>query len=290
MKKLLLFAFAIVISFTHSLGQLKLPALSPTCKVVQEFSTSSIELSYSRPSMRNRKVFGDLVPYNVLWRTGANAATKLKFGEDVEINGLKLKAGEYALYTIPGKESWEVVINTGITNWGTDGYSREHDVLRFKLKPTRTDEICQTFTLNFVNITYSTCQLELRWEKTRLLIPIAVKNEDAIETNIDKTINHPTLPYYQVANYYYETNKHLDRASQYVEAGITANPKAYYMWNLKARIEKKMGHYDKAIIAAQKAIETSKEEDTDGEYRKMNEKLIDDIRKTNKLNPTKNSY
>src|SRR6185295_5158559 len=99
---------------------LKLPALSPNAKISQDFSTSSIEISYSRPSMRGRKIFGDVVPFGKVWRTGANSPTKIKLGEDMVIAGQKIKAGEYAVYTIPSKDKWEVILNTGTGNWGTD--------------------------------------------------------------------------------------------------------------------------------------------------------------------------
>jgi len=262
-------------------AQLKLPALSPTTKVSQEFSVTNIELTYSRPSMRGRKVFGDVVPYGKVWRTGANGATKLKFGEDVEINGQKIKAGEYALYTIPNKDKWEVILNTGTGNWGSDGYSKEDDVARFMVKASASEEIVQTFTINITDITFTTCKLELAWEKTRVQIPIMAHNGDVVASNIDKAINHPpAVPYFQAANYYYETNQKMDVASQYVNKALEDNPKAFYMWYLKARIEKKLGHKEEAIAAAKKSIETATGSANEAEYKRNNQKLIEEINKT----------
>jgi tetratricopeptide (TPR) repeat protein len=271
-------------------SSLKLPSLSPNTKIVQDFATSNIEIAYSRPSMRGRKIFGDLVQYGNVWRTGANAATRIKFGEDVEINGTKIKAGEYALYSIPGKESWEIIFNTGTGNWGSAGYSRENDVLRFNVKPSKMEGECQTFTINITDIGYSSCKLEMMWERTRIVIPILSRNDDAIEKNIDKALNHPTLPYFQVANYYNEKNTRLDVASLYVDKALAEDPKAYYMWYLKARIEKKLGHNDKAIEAAQKSIEAASGSAYEAEYVHNNNKLIDEIKKGPALSTQKKTY
>ena len=264
-------------------GQLKLPALSPTAKITQDFSTSSIEISYSRPSMRGRKIFGDVVPYGKVWRTGANAATKIKIGEDLEIAGHKLKAGEYAVYTIPNKDKWEIIFNTGIGNWGTDGYGTENDVARFTVKPSSIDGNCQTFTILITDITFTTCKIEMVWERTKIVLPVVAHNEENIATNIDKVINHPAQPpYFQAANYYFETDQKMDVALSYVNKSLEDNPKAFYMWYLKARIEKKLGNKEEAIAAAKKSMETAKGSANENEYMHNNQKLLDEIEKQSK--------
>ena len=145
MRKLALAFLIVATSFTTSSAQqpLKLPALSPAANISQEFSTSKIEISYSRPSMRGRKIFGDVVAYNNVWRTGANGATRIKFGEDVKVAGKDVKAGEYAIYTIPGKEQWEVILNKGVGNWGAMGYDTKDDVARFMVKPQTLQLRCR---------------------------------------------------------------------------------------------------------------------------------------------------
>ncbi len=259
-------------------GQLKLPALSPTAKITQDFSISSIEISYSRPSMRGRKIFGDVVPYGKVWRTGANAATKIKIGEDMEIGGQKIKAGEYAIYTIPNKDKWEVILNNGTGNWGSDGYSKSDDVARFSVKSTATEGICQTFTIDITDITFNTCKIEMSWEKTKIALMVEAHNGEAVAANIDKAINHPpSIPYFQAANYYFETNQHLDEAAMYVNKALEQDSKAFYMWYLKARIEKKLGHKEEAIAAAKKSMETAKGNANEAEYIRNNQKLIDEI-------------
>ncbi len=265
-------------------SSLKLPQLSPNAKISQDFSVSNIEISYSRPSMRGRKIFGDVVPYGQVWRTGANAATKIKIGEDLELAGQKIKAGEYALYTIPGKDMWEVVLNTGVATFGPNGFPRENDVARFNIKPSTIEGNCQTFTILITDLTFTTCKIEMVWERTKIVIPVVARNSDNIEMNIDKAINHPAqLPYFQAANYYYETDKNMDKAETYVDKAISQEPKGQpYMWLLKARIEKKLGHNDEAIAAAKKTMELGKGTNNESQYMRDGGKIIDDINKTAK--------
>ncbi|OSZ79601.1 hypothetical protein CAP35_06670 [Chitinophagaceae bacterium IBVUCB1] len=279
MKQLSLLAIAALLSVSVQAQELKLPSLSPTSKLTQEFSTSSIEVSYSRPSMRGRKIFGELVAFGNVWRTGANSATKVKFGEEVTIGGQTLKAGEYALYTIPGATEWEIILNKGVGNWGNAGYDKADDVARFKVAPKALDKNVQTFTINISNITYSTCNIELTWEKTKVIIPVKANNEERLNASIDKSINNPTIPYYQAANYYYETNQHLDKATIYVDKALEANPKAFWMWSLKARIAQKMGNKDAAIAAANKAMEAAKGSAFEAEYVNNMTKLINSYKK-----------
>ncbi len=286
MKYFLLTALLITTAFsTYAQGGLKLPALSPGQKLSQDFSVSSIDINYSRPSMRGRKIFGDVVAYGRVWRTGANAATKIKIGEELMIGGQKIKAGEYALYTIPNKDKWEIILNTGTGNWGADGYSKENDIARFFVKPSTVENVTQTFTISITDITFTTCKIELAWERTKVVIPVVAKNNEDIEVNIDKAINHPpkqTLPYFQSANYYFETDRKLDLAKTYVDKAVEQDPKAFYIWYLKARIEKKLGNKEDAITAAKKSIELAKGSANEEEYKHNNQKILDEIARETK--------
>jgi hypothetical protein len=281
MKQIILSIVLLAASIaTQAQNQLKLPSLSPTAKISQEFSTSTIEYTYSRPSLRGRKVFGDLLPYGKAWRTGANGPTKIKLGEDLDICGQKVKMGEYTLYSIPGKDSWEVILTTAPGSMGGDGYPREFDVARFKIKPVKLETEVQTFTIQISDITFNTCKLELVWERTKIVLPIVAHNEEHIETNILNTLNHPQQkPYFQAANYYFESDKNLELANRYVDSALMDNPTAYYMWYLKARIERKLGNKEDAIAAARKSMEVAKGTPMEGEYTRNNEKLIDEIKK-----------
>ncbi len=262
-------------------SQLKLPPLSPNAKISQDFSTSSIDISYSRPSMRGRKIFGDIIPYGKPWRTGANAPTKIKIGEEMEIGGQKVKAGEYTLYTVPGRSEWEVILTTGNGALPADGYPRDLDVARFNIKPSYFEGDCQTFTMLITDITFTSCKLEIVWERTKVVIPIVARNAEHIEENIDKTLNHPAqLPYFQAASYYFESDRKLDLANTYVDKAIEQDPKAFYIWYLKARIEKKLGNNEEAVAAAKKSMELAKGTPNEGEYMHNNGKLIEEINRT----------
>jgi hypothetical protein len=262
------------IAGTSFAQDLKLPSLSPSSKITQEFSTSNIEISYSRPSVRGRKIFGDVVAFGNVWRTGANSATKVKFGEDVTIGGQLLKAGEYALYTIPNATEWEVILNKGVGNWGNAGYDTNDDVARFKVKANNLDRMVNTFTINIADITFNSCNIELMWERTGITIPVMANNKERLDANITKAISTPTIPYYQAASYYYETGANLDKAYEYANKAVEQNPKAFYMWYLKARIAQKMGNKKEAVEAANKSMETAKGSAFEAEYMRNNQKII----------------
>lgn len=285
MKKIMVsLALLAALSASVDAQTLKLPALSPTAKVTQDFSMSSIELTYSRPSMRGRKIMGDVIPYGHVWRTGANAPTKIKFGEDLEIGGHRVKAGEYSLYTIPNKDKWEIVLNTGTGTWTADGFPKEFDVARFKIAPITVHEEVQTFTIGITDITFNSCKIELAWERTRVIIPVKAENEKVAENNIDKAVNTPSVPYFQAASYYYETNQKTAQALEYVNKAIEQNPKAFYMWYLKARIEKRMGHTEEAAAAAKKSIELAEGTPNELEYKRNNGKILDELNRTRRYN------
>ncbi len=236
---------------------LKLPAPSPTATIKQDFSTSSIEVNYSRPSLRGRKAFGKIVPFGQVWRTGANNATKITFGEDVSLKGNLVKAGTYALYTVPGEKEWKVIINKGIGNWGTSGFEDKDDVAQFTVPAARTAEKVESFTISVDNITNKTCDLVLSWENTKVIIPVTADNDKRITDYLEQSINTPRRPYQQAANYYLETGKNLDKALTYADKAIEENPKAFWIYWLKARIYQKQGNKAEAIAAAKKSADAA---------------------------------
>jgi hypothetical protein len=275
MKQASLAVLFTITSLSLSFAQeLKLPAMSPTARISQDFSTSNIEISYSRPSMRGRKVFGEVVAYGNAWRTGANGPTKVKFGEDVMVGGQEVKAGEYSLYTIPGREEWEVVLSKAGGPLDAKGYNRADDVARFNVIPKRTENSTETFTINISNIKFNACNIDLMWEKTKVTIPVKANNEERLNASIEKAISNPNIPYYQAANYYYETGQNLNQARMYIDKAVAANPQAFYMWYLKAKIAQKQGNKEEALEAAQRSIATSKGTANEAEYQRNNQKII----------------
>jgi len=252
---------------------IKTPAPSPTQTIKQDFALSSIEVVYSRPNIRGRVVFGDLAPFGKLWRTGANAATRVTFGEDVKVGGVALKAGTYVLYTIPNKDEWEVIFNKGLNNWGIDGYKAEEDVAKFKVKPIALANSVETFTIEIANLTASSADLEISWEKTAIAIPVTADIDGKITKAIETALAVDSRPYFQAASYYFETGKDLNKALAWADKAVEQTPKAFWIMHLKAKIQAKLGNKAVAIETAKKSIELAKEANN-MDYVALNEKLI----------------
>ena len=249
-----------------------MPAPSPTQTVKQEFAIGTITLVYSRPAAKGRKIYGDLVPYNKIWRTGANAATKISFSEPVEMDGKNVDTGTYVLYTVPGVDSWEVVLNKGLSNWGTDGYKESEDVMRFKVSPSKVKSKIETFTMEFTNVLPTSCALEIKWEKTAVVIPIAANFKEKVRAQIDAAMKTDKKPYWQAAQFYNEYDSNLPMALENVTNAIAANDKAFWMWIYKAKIQKDMGDKAGAMASSKKSLELATEAKND-DYVKMNKDL-----------------
>jgi len=274
MKKIFItFLFGVSLSFNAFSQDMKLPAPSPTAVIKQDFSTSAIEITYSRPSMRGRKIFGDLIPFGQVWRTGANAATKISFGEDVMLAGQLLKAGTYALYTIPGETTWKVIINKGISNWGVSGFDEKDDVLQFDIPAKKTADAVQSFTIAVENLNGNKCDLVLSWENTKVTIPVFADNDKKITEYLETSINSPKRPFQQAANYYLETNQNLDKALEYTDKAIAENKDAFWLYWLKARIYQKQGKKTEALAAAQKAADLAASTPYASEYKRNSDNL-----------------
>ncbi len=274
MKKLL---YAIVatalVNFGGNAQAIKTPAPSPSQTIKQDFALSSIEIVYSRPNMKGRTVFGDLAPMGKMWRTGANGATKVTFGEDVKVGGVAVKAGSYALYTIPNKDEWEVILNKGINNWGIDGYKAEEDVAKFKVKPMTLPMNIETFTMSIANVMPASAEIHVMWEKTAVSIPVVADIDTKIAKSIDNAMNADNRPYFQAAGYYFETGKDLSKALSWADKAIENNPKAFWIMHLKAKIQAKLGDKAAATKTANESIASAKEAKND-DYVALNEKLI----------------
>lgn len=270
-KLLLLSSFCVVLSATDA-QQLRVPAPSPTQTVQQDFGVSSVQLIYSRPGVKGRKIFGDLVPYGKVWRTGANSATRIKFNDDVNFGGQPLKAGEYALYTIPREDEWDIIINKGSENWGPE-YKQENDILRVKAKPAKLADAVETFTVQMENIKPTSADLKITWEKTAVAVPITVDIDKKIMGQIDDLMNKDNRPYFAAAMYYLETGKDLKQAVAWFDKAAEQNPDAYWVYHQKANALAKLGKKDEAKQAAAKSIELAKAQNND-DYVKLNEKLL----------------
>ena len=263
----------VLVNFGANAQTIKTPAPSTTQTIKQDFALSSIEIVYSRPNMKGRVVFGDLAPLGKLWRTGANAATKVTFGEDVKVGGVAVKAGSYVLYTIPNKDEWEVILNKGLNNWGVDGYKAEEDVAKFKVKPMTLPMNIETFTMQIADVMPASANIQIMWEKTAVSFPVTADIDAKISKSIDNAMNVDNRPYFQAASYYFETGKDLTKALAWADKAIESSPKAFWIMHLKAKIQAKLGDKVGAIKTANESIVSAKEAKND-DYVANNEKLI----------------
>ena len=285
MKKLLLpfllAMFFIPASITLVQAQgIKLPAPSPLQTIKQEFALSDISVSYSRPAMRGRKIMGDLVPFNnTVWRTGANQPTKLTFGEDVTIAGTPVPKGEYALYTIPAKDEWTMILSKNTALWGSMGYKESDDLMRFKAKSTTLPSNIESFTIQFANVKPQSLDVQLMWEKTAVSFTVNTDIDARVMKQIE-TAMAPSdrRPYFEAATYYYESGKDLKQALEWASKAVEQNPERYWVEHLKAKIQLKMGDKKGAIASAGNSMNTAKSQNNP-DYVALNEKLIAEAKK-----------
>ncbi len=264
----LTFSFAILVllaAFGFSQQELKVPTLSPITEVSQEVGLTQVKLSYSRPSAKGRKVFGDLVPFNEVWRTGANASTKLTFTLDAKIDGNALKAGTYALYTIPGEKEWTVIIHTNTKHRSIAGdvYKPAEDAFRFKVKPAKTSNFVETFTIGFSDITAKSCNVIVSWENTEIRFKVEFDVDAEVEKQIAALAAAPDGMSHQnlflSAEYYLHNDKDLGKADGWIATAMEKSPKNARYGLLRAKILAKAGKRDEALKVVADANAWAKE-------------------------------
>ena len=263
MKKIL-FSLLTLIGLSAQ-AQIKMPAASPTQTLSQDFGLGKIEIVYSRPSLKGRAAFGNgtvLAPTGTVWRTGANGATKVTFSHPVTVGGKLLAAGAYALFTIPGETEWTIIFNTNSNSCGSFSYKEAEDVVRFKVKAETTNNSTENFTINVDNITPETATISLKWAKTLVNIPISTDIKTVIRGQVKeatKGTNVTADVYFAAANFYYDMDKDYDNALVCVDKAVSINAKAYYMFLLKAKVQKELGNKKGARESAETCIKIATE-------------------------------
>lgn len=254
--------------------QLKTPAPSPGQTLTQDFGLSQITIDYSRPGVKGRVIFGDLVPFGKIWRTGANGSTTITFGDDVTIEGHNVKAGKYSLYTIPGKDMWTVMLNKDLELGGNVGeYDPAKEVCRFTVRPMSFPVKVETFTIGINNVKPTSADILLLWDNTAVSFTVTTDIDTKIMADIDKIFSKDSKPYFQAASYYYENNKDLNKAYEWVKQAAEQMPKAYWIQTLKAKIELKQNNKAAAAMSAQKVIDLAKQGGND-DYVKIGQDLL----------------
>ncbi len=253
--------------------QLNTPQPSPTTNIKQNFALSSIEISYSRPGMKGRKIFGDLVPYGKVWRTGANNATTITFGEEVMIDGKKIPAGKYGLLTIPEADKWTVIISKQTDVTAPAAYKQDQDVLRVTVTPFTLPFPIESFSINIGDLKGNSCVLSLMWDNVYVPVPITVDVDSKVMAQIKSNIESDNRPYFNAALYYMDNGKDLNKALEWLTKAESQNPEAFWVVHQKANCLAKLGKKQEAIAAANKSKEMAVKAKSD-DYVALNDKLL----------------
>ena len=271
MKKFLLLVCVALVSFSME-SQINTPQPSPSSKLMQKVGLTDVTIEYSRPSMRGRTIFGDLVPFDKIWRTGANARTKITFSDDVTISGKELKAGTYAIFTKPGTTAWEVIFYTD-----ADGGGAPNELDESKVAVRTTAEVytmpmdVESFTISIDRLSNNGATLGMLWEKTYVGVPFEVPTDAMVSKNIDQVLNGPGAgDYYAAAVYYLSADKDINKAKEWMDKAMAMTEKpAFWQLRQQSLIQAKAGDKKAAIATAKKSLAAS-EEAGNADYVKMN--------------------
>jgi hypothetical protein len=273
-KKLCIFLLIVGISSTIN-AQIKTPQPSPLSKLEQVVGLTDVSLEYSRPSMKGRTIFGDLVPYGKLWRTGANANSKITFGNNVTINGKELKKGTYAIYTIPNEKQWEVIFYSDANNWGIP---KEWDESKVALKTTvdahEIEVTIETFTIEINNLQTSSAEIGILWDNIYVGVAFEVPTEQIAMKSIETVMAGPTKnDYYQAASFYLAEGKDLNQALIWIEKACEGDNPPYWYLRRMSLIQAGLGDKKSAIATAKRSLAAA-EKDNNADYIKMNKESI----------------
>ena len=278
MKKILLLSAIFCYSFIS--GQIKSPQPSPTATITQKVGVSDISVEYSRPGAKGREIFGGLVSYGKMWRTGANKATKITFNENCVFGGAKVKKGSYSLFTIPGEKEWRVVLNKNTELWGVGEYDEENQVCSIVAKAIDTKDFTESFTIDFGTFQSFSAIMSLKWANTKIDIKIESLEAKKLEKQyLELLTKGPSAnDYYNGAKFFADNTSEYEMALEWINTAIKKRPDAFWMQFHKARILKKMGNNKESISVAEGVIELAREKKDDYGYIKRSEDLIKSIK------------
>jgi hypothetical protein len=272
-KKTMLCSLAVLFLLAVNAQTIKTPATSSTQTIKQDLGIGSVELSYSRPNVKTRKIFGDLVPFGQVWRTGANQATTLTFSDEVLIGGTKVPAGKYGFVTIPDKNEWTLILTKQLDVTNPSGYKQEDDIVRVKAKPVALATPTETFTMQFANVKATGADLQLSWDNTAVTLPITTDVDKKVMAQIEEIMNKDNRPYFQAALYYLESGKDVNQALAWLDKAAEQQPNAFWVHHQRANALAKLGRKQEAKQTAQKSMELARQQKNE-DYVRLNEKLI----------------
>ena len=262
-----------------SFSQINTPRVSPASEVEQMVGLTEIEIQYSRPSMRGREVFGNLVPFGKVWRTGADNSTKISFDTDVIISGKTIQSGTYSIFSIPNKESWEIILYSDVELWGVPRDWSENKIVfssMFDVKKLKKSNTVETFTISFNDLTNNDVNMSISWENTSVDIKIEVPTRSMVESDINKVLsdNPKSSDYYAAAVFYRQENINLDKALEWMNKAIEMNESPrFWQYRQQSLIMAANDKYADAVDAAKKSLNLAIEADNQ-DYLKMNRESI----------------
>lgn len=268
-----LLAVLLVAMGHDSSAQIRVPPASSAQKVTQGLGINNVELVYNRPSMRGRQIFGDLVPYGSVWRTGANTVSAITFAEDVTVAGHEVPAGTYGILSIPTEREWTIILSKNSTQWGSYTYNADEDQLRFTVQPVNLPTAVETFTIDFSDVTPSSLRLNISWENTKVSFDVTVDQDEQIMASIDRAMG-AQKPYLQAAQYYYNNDKDIVKALEWVNEAEKANDTAPYIKYWKSLIQLKGGDKAGAIETATRGMNLARQANN-AEYVKLHSEVIE---------------
>lgn len=272
---------AILIFSEAAIAQVEYPAPSPGATLTQKVGVTDVKVEYSRPAKKGRTLFVDVEEFGKIWRTGANSSTKISFSNDITLEGKPVPAGEYALYSIPGKTEWSVMLYSDLTLGGNvAGYDENKEVARVTVQAEQLSMSVESFTINIGNISSGGATIGLLWGEYYVPVKMEVDTDAIVSAQIENYMKNPLSSvgnnYSQAASYYFQNDKDLNSALEWIGKAIEINPNAFWNIQTKARILAKMGKHSEAIAAAEQSSTVAKAAPNDFGYVKANDKLIED--------------
>jgi len=263
-------------------AQIKTPQPSPFATITQTVGLAEIQIEYSRPGLKGRSAFGEIVKMGDIWRLGANASTKFNTDKDLTLGGLDIPAGKYAMYAVPNEKAWEMIVYKDVSLWGAGGYDKANELGRFKAETSATASQVETLSIDFQSLTTDGADMIIKWDRTMVSIPVKTKAIEEVSAQIKSMfIDGPSAnDYHNAARFYLSQKKDLPQALEWVDKAIEKRPKAFWMIHRKALIQAEMGDKKGAMATAKKSLEMAKaNEDGDFGYILSNEKLLADLKK-----------
>lgn len=259
----------------------EVPATNAPATIQQRVAATDIKVEYNRPNVKGRTIFGELVPFGKVWRTGSDASTKIYFSTPVSLNGHALDSGSYELFTIPGIDEWTIILQQSKKQWGSYAYKPELDILRFNTTRQSLTESVETFTIGFDKITSRSAELALCWEKIRVPVQVDIDLQKTVVPKIESSLeSDERKPYFRAAMFYFENDLDINRAAELMQLAIKENPDHLGMLYRLGLILEKKGDKNGAIEASEKSLRLaqSASEELKTEYIKLNTALLNRLK------------